>query len=65
MPFGPILFVDGGQLFLENMVIRGGYVINSTDFPTASGGGIYANQSNITVTSCVFEDNFAEFAGGG
>lgn len=62
---GPIFFVDGGQLFLENMAIRGGFAENSTDYPTASGGGIHAHHSNVTATWCEFEDNYAESAGGG
>ena len=27
----PIFFVDGGQLFLENLAVRGGYTANATD----------------------------------
>lgn len=27
----PIFFVDGGELFLENLAVRGGYTANSTD----------------------------------
>ncbi|CAN0565920.1 unnamed protein product, partial [Laminaria digitata] len=63
--FGPIFFVDGGQLFLENFAVRGGFVANSTSNPTVSGAGIHAQYSNITVTRCEFEDNFAELWGGG
>lgn len=65
MSLGPIFYVDGGDLFLEKMAIRGGYVTHSTKYPTASGAGIHAKHSNVTVTSCEFEDNFAEFDGGG
>ena len=60
-----MFFVDGGQLFLENMAVRGGFVVNSTHTPTVSGAGIHARYSNVTVTGCEFEDNFAEFSGGG
>lgn len=63
--FGPIFYVDGGELHLQNMAIRGGYVANSTNYPDASGGGIYAQRSNVTATWCEFEDNFAESEGGG
>lgn len=63
--FGPIFFVDNGQLFLENMVIRDGFAINSTINPVVSGGGVHAIDSNVTVTGCEFEDNFADFWGGG
>ena len=65
LDFGPIFFVDGGQLILENMAVRGGFVLNSTENSTARGAGIHAQHSNITVTGCEFEDNFAELYGGG
>lgn len=65
LSFGPIFYVEGGQLFLENMAIRGGFVANSTSGPTISGAGIHAVDSNLTATACEFEDNFAEFLGGG
>lgn len=64
-PSFPIFFVDGGQLHLEYIAIRGGIVINTTDNSTSRGAGIYAQQSQVTVSSCEFEDNFAEAAGGG
>ena len=65
LDFGPIFFVNGGQLILENMAVRWGFVLNSTENSTASGAGIHAQHSNITVTRCEFEDNFAELYGGG
>ena len=63
--FGPIFFVNGGQLFLENMAIREGFVANYTHSSIISGGGIHALDANVTVTGCEFENNFAEFWGGG
>ena len=64
LDFGPIFLVHGGQLILENMAVRGGF-INSTDNPIASGAAIHALYSNITATGCEFEDNFALVYGGG
>ena len=63
--FGPIFFVDNGELYLEGLTIRGGSATNSTAGTIIAGGGIYANFSQISVSSCVFEDNFAEYLGGG
>ena len=60
LDFGPIFLVDGGQLILENMAVRGGFV-NSTD----NGAAIHALHSNITATGCEFEDNLALVYGGG
>lgn len=63
--FGPIFFVDGGELLIENMAIRGGLTTNSSDNPTDCGAGIHAHNSKVTAASCEFEDNIAESAGGG
>ena len=63
--FGPIFFVDGGELHLERVAIRGGNSTNSTADMIGAGGGIYAISSHVSVSSCVFEDNFAENLGGG
>lgn len=65
LAFGPIFFVDGGELLLENMAVRGGFVANSTFSSAVNGAGITAINSNVTATSCEFEDNFAELYGGG
>lgn len=62
--FGPMFFVDGGQLFLENMAIRDGLAINTTNNVIVSGGGVHAVESNVSVSGCEFEDNFAQFLGG-
>lgn len=64
-PSGPIFFVDGGELTLTHMTIRRGKATNSTDYPTASGEGIYAENANVTAMWYEFEDNFAESEGGG
>ena len=63
--FGPIFFVDAGELHLERVLVRGGNATNSTTNAIVVGGGIYAHDSNISVSDCIFEDNFAEFLGGG
>ena len=63
--FGPIFLVDGGALHLERVVIRGGNSTKSTANMIAFGGGVQAISSNLSVSSCVFEDNFAEYRGGG
>ena len=63
--FGSIFFVDGGQLFIENMAIRGGSAKSANNAEIISGGGIHALRSNVTATGCEFEDNSAEFRGGG
>lgn len=56
---GHIFFVDGGQLFLNALAVRDGSVSDG------SGGGVYAVKSNVTVTGCLFENNFAMDSGGG
>lgn len=64
--FGPMFYVDGGQLFLERLVIRDCFTANSTSSSLeVHGGGIHAIDSNVTVTACEFENNFAEALGGG
>lgn len=62
---GSMFFVDGGQLFLQNMAIRGRSLTSSNDSPTTSVAGIHAQHSNVSVTRCEFENNFTEFVGGG
>ncbi|CAN0356022.1 unnamed protein product, partial [Ectocarpus sp. 12 AP-2014] len=93
-PTGPLFFVDGGQLFLDSLAVRGGYTsnstgsftytastdaaddgtnstttsgVNETDIATVviSGGGVHAIDSNVTVTGCEFEENYADYWGGG
>ena len=64
-PSFSIFFVDGGQLHIEHMAIRGGIVSNTTDNSTSRGAGIFAQQSQVSVSGCEFEDNFAVTAGGG
>ncbi|CBJ26637.1 adhesin-like protein [Ectocarpus siliculosus] len=93
-PTGPLFFVDGGQLFLDSLAVRGGYTSNSTGSFTyaastdaaadgtnstttsgvnetaiatvvISGGGVHAIDSNVTVTGCEFEENYADYWGGG
>ena len=74
----PLFFVDGGQLFLENLAVRGGDAGNYTGSSVSSsgssgvggdiivsGGGVHAVDANVTVTGCEFEDNFAQHLGGG
>lgn len=64
--YGPIFSVDGGQLSLENMIIRNGFVEKSTkNAVVGSGGGVHAISSIVNVTGCEFKDNFAELQGGG
>lgn len=63
--FGSIFFVDGGQLLLEGIAVRNGFAANVTENLVVSGGGVHAIESNITVSGCEFEDNFAQFLGGG
>ena len=77
-PAGSLFFVDGGQLFLENLAVRGGDAGNFTSSSSSNtgggydggydgfrGGGVHAVDANVTVTGCEFEDNFAHFMGGG
>lgn len=62
---GPIFFVNGGELYLESMTIRGGYSSNSSDNSIRMGGGINAYNATISANGSVFEDNFASYIGGG
>eukprot|EP00752_Nemacystus_decipiens_P010943 g9725.t1 len=59
---GPVFVVQGGQLFLESIAVRGG---NASTAAVVSGGGVHAVDANVTVTGCEFEDNFASLWGGG
>lgn len=78
---GPIFFVDGGQLFLERLAVRGGIAANYSEATSSDGsgngdgssgreaftcgGGVHAVDANVTVAGCEFEDNFSEYLGGG
>ena len=72
---GPVFFVQGGQLFLEGLAVRGGNATGSAhllgDDPSSSadiavsGGGVHAVDANVTVTGCEFADNVAHYWGGG
>lgn len=61
--FGPIFFVNNGNLIVKDLIVRGGF---ASDIETSrSGGGIYSVNSNVTIAGCDFSDNFAENMGGG
>lgn len=62
--FGPMFYVDGGHLLLQDMIVRGGFAANTANALDGSGGGIYAIRSNVSVARCEFSDNFAEYFGG-
>ena len=47
------------------MAISGGFDVSSNYGATINGGGIHAENSNLTITRCEFKDNFAELWGGG
>ena len=69
--FGPMFYVDHGNLTLEDLVIRGGFSANNTDEDDRigdverSGGGVFAVNSTVSVTRCEFNDNYAQHVGGG
>ena len=70
--FGPMFFVDGGELFLQDLIVRGGFAVNTTrglegiGGVYGNGGGVHAvNRSTVSVARCEFIDNFAEHWGGG
>lgn len=74
---GPMFFVNGGNLYLEGVAVRGGntagYSADSahssstipSDDAVVSGGGVHAIDANVTVVGCEFDDNFANYMGGG
>ena len=69
--FGPMFYIDGGHLILEDLVVRGGLATNTTGGlhgiggGPGRGGGVHALNSTVSVTRCYFSDNFAEHWGGG
>ena len=71
--FGPMFYVDGGHLVLEDLIVRGGHATNESNDMLidgfrglyGNGGGVYAINSNVSVARCEFTDNFAEHFGGG
>lgn len=63
--FGPIFFVEQGELHLDSLAVRRGNSSNSSSNVIVSGGGILAINSNVSVSGCVFEENFAQILGGG
>ena len=63
--FGPMFYVNGGHLVLEDLIVRGGFTANTTNGLDGRGGGVQAIQSIVSVARCEFSDNFAEHWGGG
>ena len=70
--FGPMFYVNGGELILEGLIVRGGFAVANTTSALngirsvyGSGGGVYAVDSTVLVSRCDFSDNFAEHFGGG
>lgn len=62
--FGPVFLVERGTLNLAGIAVREGGA-TSTAGLSISGGGISAEYATVTATNCTFEDNFAEWVGGG
>ncbi|CAN0102907.1 unnamed protein product, partial [Sphacelaria rigidula] len=66
---GPVFLVRGGTLNIEGVVIRGGNTMHGTEIAGLGvingGGGISAEDASVTVTGCTFENNFADWVGGG
>lgn len=54
----PIFQVDGGQIFLNALAVRDGYV------SAGNGSAIHATNSIVTIVGCLFENNFASGQGG-
>lgn len=65
MSFGPMFYVNGGHLVLEDLIVRGGFTTNTTNGLDGRGGGVHAIKSIVSVARCEFSDNFAEHWGGG
>lgn len=61
---GPIFLVQEGTLNLAGIVVREGIASTYTSGLNISGGGVAAMNATVTVTNCMFEDNFAEWTGG-
>ena len=62
--FGPIFSVLDGELHLESVIRGGSATTHSATNAIAMGGGFYANSSTVSISGCVFEENFAELHGG-
>lgn len=62
---GPLFVVQRGVLNLEGISVRGGSATVTAGLGVISGGGVSAEDANVTVTGCTFEENFAEWVGGG
>ncbi|CAM9791978.1 unnamed protein product, partial [Ascophyllum nodosum] len=54
-----------GELHLEGVAVLGGNSSNSTANTIVQGGSIHAVSSNVSISGCRFENNFAECHGGG
>lgn len=64
--FGPMFHVENGVLIIEDLIVRGGFAASTkSDVEFKRGAGVYARDSNVTITRCTFADNFAEVSGGG
>ena len=62
--FGPMFYVNGGHLLLQDMIVRGGFSANTANALDGRGGGVYGVRSDVSVARCEFSDNFAEHFGG-
>lgn len=62
--FGPMFVVNGSSLYLEGVLVRDGYAL-AIPGNKGNGGGVYAEDANVTIVGCTFEDNFAMNSGGG
>jgi hypothetical protein len=53
-----------GSGSFNNCIIEYGYAATSGTSPTNAGGGMQINANNVSIDSCLFQNNYSNFGGG-
>ena len=59
---GRVVHVQGSSVTLENLVLTNGYLVSG--FDTGGGGGIYSDQSTLTVSNTIIMNSTGRVGGG-
>ena len=62
---GPLFYVNGGNIIMQDVIVRDGYAVNADNSDESKGAGIYAAHTKRNTIRCEFINYFAGSRGAG